>query len=263
MKKAISLSVFPIIILLVSLQQNKSLAAEVSTARDTWGDLFVEITGDIRKGDLEKIKKVAAHVILQLDPAAEATLKLHLNTPGGDIVEAMKIGRFARDILASIESYGNIIIAPGGEDEKLFVKNGIPERGYAVLSPQERITDREIVRNYSAGILIFYGAVIRAHSDNSDQRLGFYKKVTIPVMGIHRPYYNKESYSKLSPSEASYAYKALENDFRHYLLDMGAPQSIVDRIFDKSSNEIELIPAEEFRRLYKERESFRRHPVIE
>jgi hypothetical protein len=40
------------------------------------------------------------------------------------------------------------------------------------------------------------------------------------------------------------------------MLEMGAPQSLVDRMFVKASNEIELIAADEFRTLYKEEESF-------
>lgn len=125
-----------------------------------------------------------------------------------------------------------------------------------VLHPDVELSEENIVRNYSAGILIFYGAVKRAHSDNSDQRLGFGKKRTIPVMGLHRPYYEKEYFSKLSPSQASEAYKKLENMVRNYLADMGAPQLIIDRMFNRASNEIELLTADEFRGLYKSEESF-------
>jgi len=168
----------------------------------------------------------------------------------------MKIGRFARYILASIDSYGKIIIAPGSEDEKLLTKKGKLDPDHVLLAPTSKIEEQHIVHNYSSGILIFYGAVKRAHRDNSDQRLGFYNKVNIPVMGVHRPYYVKEYFSTLSSSEASKAYIALEKEVRSYLSEMGAPQSIIDRMFNRASNQIDLIPDNEFRNYYKSEESF-------
>ena len=107
------------------------------------------------------------------------------------------------------------------------------------------------MRNYSAGILIFYGAVERSLSDNVDMRLGHYNIRSIPVMGLHRPYYNKEYFSSLSPIEASKAYKRVEKKTKDYLEEMGAPQAIIDRMFNQASNQIDLIEDDEFRKYYK------------
>lgn len=242
--------------LLLYAIMRSAFGAEVSVGRDINGFPIIDISGKIEKGDLNKIKKTSAKVILS---SGEYNLNFHLNTPGGDIEEAMKIGQFAREILATVDSYGKTIIAPGSEDERLrFKPGGEPWKrlGYVVLRPDAQLSEEYIVRNYSAGILIFYGAVKRAHSDNSDQRLGFDKKRTIPVMGLHRPYYEKEYFSKLSPPQASEAYRKLENMVRNYLAEMGAPQSIIDRMFNRASNEIELLTADEFRGHYKSEESF-------
>jgi hypothetical protein len=216
-----------------------------------------------QKGDLTKIKKTSSEVISSLNEhggeyyaPGNTPLRFHLNTPGGDIEEAMKIGKFARDILVEIDSYGTIIIAPGSEEEKYLNARKDPwkDRDYIILPPDDPLTEKHIVRNYSAGIIIFYGAATRAHRDNSDQRLGFYKK--IPVIGIHRPYYVGEYFSNLSSAKAEQAYKILESSVRSYLSEMGAPQALIDRMFNNASNDIELLTAEEFRGYYKSEESF-------
>lgn len=217
---------------------------------------IVDIIGPIEKGDLKKIKKASSELILSLNEYDTKTLQFHLNTPGGNLEEAMQIGRFAREILADIDSYGKIIIAPGSKAEQYLKKDPSERRDYVVLSPQAQLKEEHLVRNYSAGVLAFYGGVKRAHRDNSDQRLGLYNKKSIPVMGIHRPYYDKRFFSTLSPAEASKAYKKLEARVRDYLKEMGAPQTIVDRMFNRASNKIDMIEDDEFRKYYKSEESF-------
>lgn len=241
----------PTFILIALLFPPGIIAAQVTTSRDMFGDPVINISGAIVKGDLAKIKKVSAALITSLPDYATTALHFHLNTPGGDIEEAMKIGRFARDVLASVDSYGNIIVAPGPKSDA-FRDN--PD--YVFLPANVSLTEKSIVRNYSAGILIFYGAVKRSHRDNSDQRLGDYKARDIPVMGLHRPYFEKEAFATLTPSKAAQAYQNLEKAVRAYLAEMGAPQDLVDRMFKSASTDIDLIPDDEFRHYYKSEESF-------
>lgn len=63
-----------------------AFGAMVSVERDFQGYPIIEISGKIEKGDLNKIKTTSAKVILSL---GEYNLSFHLNTPGGDIEEAM------------------------------------------------------------------------------------------------------------------------------------------------------------------------------
>ena len=235
-----------------------AFGADVSLQKDSWGDPIVDISGPIEKGDLLKIKKASAALIRSLDEYTDKGLQFHLNTAGGDIEEAMRIGRFARDLLVKIDSYGKIIIASKKDHEYFFKDADKPwaHRDYVILSPDASLSEKHIVRNYSAGVLIFYGAVIRAHRDNSDQRLGFYRKKSIPVIGLHRPYYGKAAFSKLSPHQAEQAYRTLEKNVRNYLAEMGAPQQLIDRMFNRASTDIDLVPDDEFRKFYKSEESF-------
>lgn len=250
------LRLFAVLALLIVHSHSES--AQIVSTQDSWGDPLVEIRGEIERGDLAKVQRAAADVVIGQLSVLRKPLKFHLNTPGGDVTEAMKIGRFFRNVLASAESYGKIIFATSSKEEQdlILSKDPAKARDYVALPLDVPLADKDIVRNYSAGVLMFLGAVKRAHRDNSDQRQGFYKQKTIPVMGIHRPYFSKDLFGALSPSQAQEAYRVLETSVRSYMLEMGAPQSLVDRMFVKASNEIELIAADEFRTLYKEEESF-------
>ena len=243
---------------LVLFASRLAVAANVTVVKNEWGEQVIEISGTVQKGDAIKVKQLSAQLILSQSQYAPKALHFHINSGGGDIDEAIQIGRFFREILASVDSYGTIIIAPGSEDERLLIKPDEPwrNRDYRVVPAGAQLTDEHVVKNYSAGILMFYGAVRRSHRDNSDQRLGFYRKQSIPVMGVHRPYYDRETFAKLSPAQAAEAYKRLEEVVRSYLVEMGAPQALLDRMFTSSSDRIDLVPADEFRTFYKRQESF-------
>lgn len=244
--------------ILLTVISTCAVGADISLQKDSWGDPIVDISGTIEKGDLVKIKKASAALIRSLGEHSNKPLQFHLNTPGGDLEEAMQIGRFARQLLVKTDSYGKIIIASQEGLEELFNEPDKPwrHRDFVVLRPDVPLSEKHIVRNYSAGILIFYGATMRAHRDNSDQRQGFYKAKSIPVMGIHRPYYDKGTFSELPPNEAARAYNKLEKSVRSYLVEMGAPQQLIDRMFNRASTDIDLISDDEFRRYYKPEESF-------
>lgn len=235
-----------------------SNAADISVAQDSFDQPVIDIVGTVVEGDLKKIQDAAALVLNRQNVFTAKPIKFHINTRDGDAFEAMRIGKFLRDILASADSYGKTLIAKDSKDEQdlsSFTPNA-RSREFVVLPRDAEISDRDIVRNYSAGILIFFGAVTRGHSDNSDQREGFSRQKRIPVMGIHRPNFAPESYAALSPSKAEEAYKRLELAIRTYLLQMGAPQTLLDRMFNSASNYIDLIEAQEFRTFYKKQESF-------
>jgi hypothetical protein len=230
-------------------------AADIAVLKDSFGDPFVEIKGAVESGDLNKIQIAASQLLIsKSEPAAlRRPLTFHINTSGGDALEAMKIGGFFREILAAAQSYGRMIYAIGSKEEAQLSSRKDPD--YVFIPATAKIQEDNIVRNYSAGVLMFYGAVKRAHRDNTDQR-GYPKTLRIPVMGVHRPYFSKDYFSGLTPSQADVAYQQLETAVRSYLSRMGAPQVLADRMFTRPSTEIELIPDDEFRKFYKSEESF-------
>ena len=182
--------------------------------------------------------------------------QIDISSEGGDIIEAIKIGRFARDILARVLVRG-IVINPKQGMIEWFLKE-YPNKAYAMyytreMGNGERIKENDLRKCYSACILIFYGAVERKIGNNLDNRRG--KKV-IPIMGLHSPYFDKKLYSKLNANDAKNKYNELEKLVKDYLTEMGAPNALITRMFESASNEVDLLDADEFAIYYQDKEPF-------
>ena len=119
-----------------SISINDALGAEVAIGKDTRGNPIVYISGPVVKGDLEQIKRASVRAILSETEHPTRTLQLHLNTPGGDLEEAMEIGRFARKILAKIKSNGKTVIAPKSQEEEMRTKDPGKWPAVVVLPPK-------------------------------------------------------------------------------------------------------------------------------
>ena len=63
------------------------------------GDYFVSISGEIKKGDLNKVNAASKKAIQR-----GSELEFVLDSPGGDVDEAIAIGRFAREMLGHVFS---------------------------------------------------------------------------------------------------------------------------------------------------------------
>ena len=158
------------------------------------------------------------------------TLTLLLNSPGGDVDEAIKIGRLARELMAKVSVHGNLLYTlgtPHGTKLERFGQKYPPYRvGLVAIKAGDSLTEQDLVRCYSACVLIFYGGVDRGVSDNWDQRTD--REKSIPAIGLHRPYFAAEAYASLSPIEAKQQYAILDKEVRDYLVEMGAPQDLAD-----------------------------------
>jgi hypothetical protein len=223
---------------------NLAYAAEITIIDGRYkGEKYVSISGPIEKGDYEKVRISSIDAINM----SEDRLTFHLNTSGGDLVEAMKIGRFARKHLARIYVYGRVIFSPGDKFFKTTQMHQHTRFSSRVLAKETPLAETNLVRCYSAGVIILFGGVSHWVSDNGDFRTG--ERKIIPVIGIHRPYFDSKYFATLSPEEAKNKYGILEQGVRDYLKEMGAPQSLADRMFRKASDQVELIPDEEFREM--------------
>ena len=64
-------------------------------------------------------------------------------------------------------------------------------------------------------------------------------------MGLHRPSFNAEYFSSLSPSEAELEYKRLTAASTKFLTQMDAPQELIRRMFETDSGNIYILSDEE------------------
>lgn len=144
-----------------------------------------------------------------------------LNSAGGNFIEALKIGGFIKEMNARTN---------------LFATNS-------------RIPVAEMTKCYSACFVIFVSGSIRDYTmsntiwgvtGNIEQRVE-------PILGLHRPYYDEQSFAALSPSQARSEYDLIERLTRDYLPSVAVPQEIADEMFRVSSQDIRLMGPDEFR----------------
>jgi hypothetical protein len=156
---------------------------------------------------------------------------------------------------------GKVFVTPESEEGRAISKSSLFKSSLifsslVALPAGKKLDEKDLTKAYSAGVIIFYGGVERWIQDNTDKRHNADKPVSIPVIGIHRPVYNKKYFASLAPVEANQSYLYLEKRVRTYFSEMGAPQSLIDRMFDSASTDIELIPKKEFVKYFREKESF-------
>ena len=231
-----------------------SFSADVFIQKNIAGLKELAIEGEIKKGDLEKIIELSPEVVQGL-LFTRLNFTINVNSQGGDIEEAIKIGGFARDLLATVRVNGTVIREDDGfvsRERKANPNSSFIWQYHRFRSRYDDLKEGDITRCYSACILIFYGGVERSFSDNEDQRVGGIPGKAIPVIGLHRPYYDKGFFGDLSPSEAQEKYRTLESKVKGYLLEMGAPESLISRMLKSSSNEVDLVKKEDFAQYYDE-----------
>ena len=119
------------------------------------GEKYVSISGPIEKGDFEKVR-IASITAIHM---SQYRLTFHINTGGGDLVEAMKIGRFAREHLVRTYVYGNVIYSPGDKRFEAALEFQQSRFTSRVLENELPLTETNLVRCYSAGVLILFGGV--------------------------------------------------------------------------------------------------------
>jgi hypothetical protein len=135
----------------------------------------------------------------------------HLNSPGGDAAEAIKIGRLFRERLLETRAPMD-----WGTGQPELRANGGSD---AVCTGAECTCT-------SACALIWFGGI---------RRLG--------VVGLHRPRIEDQSFKALAAADASAAYRQVLGTISNYLAEMDAPQSIIDTMVATSSSEVRWVSA--------------------
>ncbi len=209
-------------------------SAEIETVMEHDKYPHISLDGPLTEGDYEKVLAAAEGF---LDKGWQ--IQLLVNSEGGSIAEAIKIGTFAREAYAVVKIRGN------------YIKGG-----------------KGILRKcFSACVLIFVGSPNRDHEgDNKyftkegdfeyEEVNGEMIAKKVPIIGLHRPYYSKGEYGELSPSAARQAYKKIERLVKVYLRDSGAPDEFTSRMFKSASNELDLLPKKEMMSMFPYKEPF-------
>ncbi len=183
--------------------------------------------GEIVKGDYNKVALFYTRSYPYLG-------SMDLQSPGGDVIEAIKIGRLLRKYLITAHAPFHIDddIKPklnlddgvskllSGLDESLINLTVISATSYTNLC-----SGRECVCASSCA-LIFFG---------SPNRLG--------SVGLHRPIIDDPEFKKLSPAEAERAYKPVLALISQYLEEMEVPKALIEAMIATSSSDIHWVGA--------------------
>jgi hypothetical protein len=148
------------------------------------------------------------------DPMGSVNIGIWLNSIGGDVVEAMKIGGAVRDMLLPTST------------------------GFYFVYEEKSEEKSQVMTCMSAGFFIWIAGVDR----NAYIPPSYGNKSSL---GIHRPYWDKEYFKNLSSEEAEREYGRLENTAKQYLQAMGLPDKYITKMFNVPSNEVYFLSEDE------------------
>jgi hypothetical protein len=135
-----------------------------------------------------------------------------LGSPGGDLLEAIKIGRLIRKLRFATFSPSMLAGTP---------------ISVAKFRKENLVCSSSCFFILAAGVL----------------RLG-------GIIGIHRPYLPKEHYQKIGAGDAIEVSKKIRIMLTDYLRDMGTPTSYVDRMYSIPKEKVEWLLKKETNNLF-------------
>jgi hypothetical protein len=172
---------------------------------DDNGRVYLE--GPIEKGDFEKIRKAFVK--------ADRSVWLDLNSPGGDLLEAVKIARLVRNawIVTEVSNWRFV-----GSKQKELPKP---------------------VRCDSACAIIFIAGASRIYMVD-DEKNGR------PALGFHRAYLDSGTNSVLDATSSERAFDQGNDVFRGALAEFGAPLAFIEQVMRTRSDNLMLLGAAQF-----------------
>lgn len=190
-------TIFGFLFLILSITANSAFSAEIKpvcdleSARDMGCTLV--LTGDIQKGDALRLRQVLSGSLKKLGTFRFVLLE----SRGGDVAEAMKIG----DI----------------------VKSALLTTTLARLANLDN-DDGSTRVCVSACFLIFIAGGDRSPVNGR--------------LGIHRPYFDKETYKNRSPLDIANGQQALEDAVSKYAKKNGVSDELIAKMMGQSSKQV-------------------------
>ena len=213
----------------------------------------IVIHGEIRQGDYDKF----VDILRQLDSLPDEVPELAripsvlLSSPGGDVVEAMRIGHVIRTLSSGVEVPSTVLFREWDLERGVFEE----PRFEITLEGLARKQSLELENTcFSACFFLYIAGVQRTisntfiHPDDWTRARhmdpGMIKELNqenaskMSPIGIHRPFFEKKYFGLLDSESARKEYQAMEEDTRKYLKEMGLGDKWIARMFSVSSNEI-------------------------
>ena len=150
---------------------------------------------------------------------------IYLASPGGDVVEAMKIGRLVRALgWAAMVPTRTDNSAAGSSLHENEIKR------YDLGNPRDNFMCA------SACFFVFVGGIYK------DTALG----ALPPILGIHRPYVASEQLKELTGGQAIAAADLTRATVENYLKEMDVPTKYIDQMFSVPKDQILWLSEDDF-----------------
>ncbi len=218
-----------------------------SYSNDNFGRPYISIVGEIVPGDFERIKQAAIKL-----SEMRAPLVVRLDSPGGSVEEALKIADLVRELWgttwilgrsASVNDPDRSIVTCDSACAIIFLA-GI-ERRYTMSNLRYYAADDPYIipreYAYDGG-----SALIRSVLEsNGLSGMPLLRTELIPVLGLHRPYFEQQFNGSLNGDDAQSLYAALNDEVSEKLRSYGVPDSLISRMMRTSSEKIDRIDYQE------------------
>jgi hypothetical protein len=198
------------------------------------GTADVILEGKIEIGDYDKLLKITDK---DCGDYNSCTSGIFLASPGGDLVEAIKIGRLVRNLRLETHVPSDVPPVPG---DLLFPDRqkieAIQRKSEADLKDFKAIL-KDAKANYmcaSACFFIFVAGIDRE------------RDVWPPVLGIHRPYFSDANLKTLGGNQVIAAAGQLRKVVEEYLKEMGVPAKYTDLMFSIPKDQVRFISEDDF-----------------
>jgi hypothetical protein len=198
-------------------------------AADIRGDMEngVVLEGKIEAGDYDKLRSIYGENIKnQFYIGMPVANEIYLASPGGDLAEAMKIGRLVRALKLHT-------VVPSEFD---YPRDG----SYVKYSDADRHRLRNPKANYlctSACFFIFVAGITRG------DEVELYPNGRL---GIHRPYLSDDDLRSLSGDQAITSANRVRATVENYLKEMNVPGKYVDLMFSVPKDKIRWLGKTDF-----------------
>lgn len=168
-------------------------------------ECHVVLSGQVAVGDAEKLRRQ-----LRTPPKPEQVYRgLLLDSPGGDLIEAVAIARVVREALLETSNF------------------------LIWIDPTTQEVRSRVGTCASACVLIWAAGTERTHSTKEGQGIG-----------LHRPYFERAAYEK-SPAAVADAHRAADEMVSTFLRRERVPDRLIDEMLARSSRDIYWLSSNE------------------
>lgn len=192
-------------------------AADMKISDDPQYNIILE--GTIVKGDYDKLRNLIEEICPENSWSTLCSSDIYLASPGGSVIEAIKIGRLIRKLRLEVK-------IPGDASPDLR------QRITAALKLQSPQT------NYMCASACFFVAVGAIERNAS---------IGNAILGIHRPYMTDVDLKNLGSDQVIASTRQLRGIVETYLKEMGVPARYADLMFSIPKDQVRWITKAEYR----------------